>query len=73
MKKEAALTDGQRKIYEDAQAHIEDAIKVDGSYSNNIVGATLRTVSEKISTEFANALIDDYDLTNIFGIDKVKV
>jgi len=44
IEKEAALTDEQRKILEDAQASIEDAIEDDGSYSNNIVGATLRTV-----------------------------
>lgn len=57
---------------EKARASIEQAIEVDGPYSNNVVGSVLRIVADKFGTDTANDLIDEFDITELFDIEKVN-
>lgn len=43
-----------------------------GPYGHNVVGLTLKGVADKIGTKYANSLIDEFDLTEELGIEKVE-
>lgn len=57
---------------DDARDTIQKAIDIAGPYSNNVVGSALRVVANKFSYDEANALIDEFDIMDIFGIEKVS-
>lgn len=51
---------------------IVKAIEQDGPYSHNIVSSVLRSVSNEFGANVANGLIDEYELDEVFGIQKVN-
>jgi len=57
---------------EKARISITKAIVTDGPYSNNIVGSVLRSVAAEFGNETANDLIDEFDITELFDIEKVN-
>ena len=58
-------------IYE-YRKQIEAEVERQGSFSHNIIGIVLRQVSEEFSVNVANGLVDEYELDEIFGIQKVS-
>ena len=56
----------------EAKKAIEKALDRQGPYSHNICGCVLRAVSESHGISRANALIEEYALDEIYGINKVK-
>lgn len=56
-----------------AKEVIERAIDVDGPYSNNVVGSVLRQVDDAHGQGAALKLMDEYDLEEIFDIQRPKV
>lgn len=58
---------------EDARFKIERAVNADGEFSHNIISSTLRQVEQTFGKQEADKLIDEYDLTYLFGIKKVGV
>lgn len=66
------LTKDQIKILHEARQHIEKAMEQNGPYSHNIVSLALSQVAREISNEEANGLIDEYELTDLYGIEKVE-
>lgn len=56
---------------DDARASIKRAVADDGEYSHNIVSSALRTIDSKFGREAANGLIDEFDLTTTYNINKV--
>ena len=55
-----------------AKEAIERAIETDGPYSNNIVGSVLRQVDNEHGQQAALDLMDEYDLEEIFDIQRPK-
>lgn len=51
---------------------IEDAIDQGGDFSHNIVSIFLRQIDKEFGTKKANAVIDELNLTELFGIRKVE-
>ena len=51
---------------------IEAEVEKQGSYSHNIVGIVLRQVSKEFSVNVANGLVDEYELDEVFGIQKIN-
>lgn len=50
---------------------IREAVNKNGPYSHNLISATLRLIAKEKGTKSANALVDKYRLTEIYGIEKV--
>ena len=57
---------------EEAKSSIEKAIDTDGPYSNNVVGSVLRLVDAEHGIKAALALMDEYELEEMFGIQRPK-
>lgn len=53
-----------------ARKDIREAIRQRGQYSHNICSCVLRQVDEEHGREKANDLVDQFDLTGLFGIHK---
>ena len=51
---------------------IEKAIDQSGPFSHNIVGLALSQVSKEFGVNVANGLIDEYELDELYGIQKVS-
>lgn len=56
----------------EARRKIERAIEQSGPYSHNIVGFVLREVAKAHGTAKANALIDEYGIEDLYGIELQK-
>ena len=54
--------------YEEVRAHID----APGPYSHNIISYTLREVAAELGKDVANKMVDDLDLTDLFGIGKAE-
>ena len=50
---------------------IEKARDQNGPFSHNIIGLTLSQVSQEFGFDVANGLIDEYDLEDLYNIQKV--
>ena len=70
MKKAAA------RALEKARAMIGDAIASTGPFTHNMIGIILQKVATDHGNQAANDLIEEYDLTELYGIypvlDKAK-
>ena len=51
---------------------IEKAINKNGQFSHNIVSIVLREVSKEFGVNVANGLVDEYELDELYGIQKVN-
>lgn len=52
-----------------AREVIEHELSESGNYSMNIIGVRLRSVDKRCGTEFANSLIEEFDLED-YGFNK---
>jgi len=53
-----------------ARRKIQKQIETMGGYSHNIVGLVLMNVADEFGKDEANKLIDEMNITAIFGINK---
>ena len=58
---------------EDAKRQIVKAIRQNGTFSHNICSLVLRSVADVHGRKAANDLIDEFDLTDLYDIEKVAV
>ena len=56
---------------EKAREQIEQEMDQHGQFTHNIIGIVLRQVSTEFGIGQANELIDEYDITDAYGIHKV--
>ncbi len=54
------------QVYEEIRAEIDDPKQ----YSHNIISWALRAVSVEHGKDVANKMVEDLDLTDLFGIPK---
>jgi len=57
---------------ERARDRIEQAIKQNGPYSHKVVGLALSALARECGFEAANNLVEEYDLDDLYGIQKVE-
>lgn len=57
---------------EEARKHIEDAIDTNGTYTHNIISLTLSSVEKTHGIGKANELVDEFNLTEDYGIHRVS-
>ena len=55
-----------------AREGIEKALDSMGNYTHNIISLYLSSLAAEEGNEAANKLVDEYDLTELFGIQKVE-
>lgn len=60
----------ERKALESARTRITQAINKKGQYSHNICSLVLQQVHQEIGIKYANQLIDEFNLTKLFSIQK---
>jgi hypothetical protein len=54
-----------------ARLRIREALAINGTYSKAVIGLTLTIIAQEMkSHEFANRLIDEFDLAKVYGIEK---
>jgi hypothetical protein len=58
--------------YDRLHSRLDDAVNSGGAYAHNRVSAVLRLVDARFGAAAAAALIDEFDLTQIFGIRKPR-
>jgi hypothetical protein len=57
---------------QDARDRISETIEQGGKFTHNIIGLTLQQVAGKFGKSEANKLVDEFGLTELFGINKVE-
>ena len=57
---------------DDIREHMEAQMNSGGQYIHNAVSCLLRIAAAKFGKRSANKLIDDYNLTKLYGIRKEK-
>jgi hypothetical protein len=55
-----------------ARARIEEAMEQDGPFTHNLIGFTLSSLAQKVGVKYANELVREFDLTEIYGIEEVQ-
>jgi len=55
-----------------ARDSIENAMDQNGPYTHNIISLSLRSLAEKGGNKAANDLVDEYELDQEYGIQKVE-
>lgn len=53
-----------------ARSHIERAIEQNGPYSHNMISITLAFLADKCGKKYANELVDEFDLKELYGIER---
>lgn len=53
-----------------ARAEIQEAILSPGPYSHNLISYALRLTASRFGYRAANRLIDEFNLTKLYGIQK---
>jgi len=54
-----------------ARLRIREALAINGTYSKAVIGLTLTIIAQEMkSHDFANRLIDEFDLAKVYGIEK---
>lgn len=53
----------------EARESIQRAIDTEGQFSHNIISSVLRSVASRHGTRTANALVRDFALTALYGIN----
>ncbi len=61
----------KKKTLENAAALIKDQMENPGSCSRNIIGLILSNVAKIIDYDTADTLVDEYNLSTLFGIPKL--
>ncbi len=56
----------------EARKKIEKAIDQNGPYSHNMIGATLRSLADKTGYKYANELVREFDLDELYGISEIE-
>ena len=54
-----------------ARQRIDKAINQDGAFSHNMIGLALAILSREDGQEAADKLVDEYNLTELYEIQKV--
>ena len=69
------LAEEQKKIdacMKDARQKIEHAMDQAGPYTHNMITCVLQSVSKKFGYRYANDLVREFDLTDLYGIEEVN-
>jgi hypothetical protein len=51
---------------------INNAIDQDGPYTHNMISLALRKLAENTGTKYANELVKELDLDDLYGISEIK-
>lgn len=63
----------EQKALESARTRIAQAIKQQGQFSHNVCSLVLQQVHQEIGGQYANQLIDEFNLTKLYSIQKRDV
>lgn len=58
------------EAYDRLVQKLDEAVSSGGGYAHNRVSAILRMIDKEFGADAANDLIEEFDLTTIFGIRK---
>lgn len=60
----------EQELLLNTEKQIKHAIRQDGQYTHNMITVSLRCLAESVSYAAANSLIDKYNLSAEYDIDK---
>lgn len=67
----APLKKAEPEAIQKARLRIREALAINGTYSKAVIGLTLTIIAQEMkSHDFANRLIDEFDLAKVYGIEK---
>jgi hypothetical protein len=55
-----------------ARERIERAMDQDGPFTHNMIGLTLSGLADKVGVKYANELVREFELDEIYGIQEVE-
>jgi len=69
------LAEEKRKLDEcmkQARTRIQNAIDQDGQFTHNMISISLREVSNKFGYRYANELVREFDLAELYEINEIE-